>query len=91
MTMNHPYLEITYRRGKPLAAYLYLPRREGDRVVQSEPIGDLFVIDRASDGRVVGIEIIDPISVSAETLNELLIELKQSPLPVADLAPLQAA
>ena len=30
--MNQPYLEITYRRGKPLAAYLYLARREGDCV-----------------------------------------------------------
>jgi hypothetical protein len=91
MNMSQPYLEITYRRGKPLAAYLYLPRREGDRVAQSEPRGNLFVVDRAHDGRLVGIEIVDPISVSVEMLNQLLIELKQSPLPAADLAPLHAA
>jgi uncharacterized protein YuzE len=91
MSMNQAYLEITYRRGKPLAAYLYLPRREGDRVAKSEPVGDLFVVDREADGRLIGIEIIDPASVSAETLNQLLIELNHAPLPAADLAPLQAA
>ncbi len=29
--MKEPYLEVTYRHGKPFAAYLYLPRRAGDR------------------------------------------------------------
>jgi hypothetical protein len=27
--MKERYLEITFRKGKPLAAYLYLPRRVG--------------------------------------------------------------
>lgn len=89
--MNQPYLEITYRRGKPLAAYLYLARREGDRAANSEPVGDQFVIDRASDGRPIGVEIIEPASVSGDALNKLLISLNQSPLSAADLAPLQAA
>lgn len=89
--MNQPYLQITYRHGKPLAAYLYLARREGDRGANSEPIDDQFVIDRAADGRLVGLEIVDPASVSAETLNQLLISLDQSPLPAADLAPLKNA
>lgn len=89
--MNQTYLEVTYRRGKPLAAYLYLARREGDRVARSESVDDLFVIDRAADGRPIGIDITAPTSVSAETLNQLLISLNQSPLSAADLAPLQAA
>jgi len=89
--MNQPYLEITYRHGKPLAAYLYFARREGDRAANSEPAGDPFVIDRAGDGRPLGVEIVDPASVSAETLNQLLLSLNQSPLPEADLAPLKAA
>jgi len=89
--MNQPYLEITYRRGKPLAAYLYLARREGDRAANSEPVDDQFVIDRSADGRPIGVEIVDPASVSAEALNQLLISLDQSPLPAADLAPLKAA
>ena len=89
--MNQPYLEITYRRGKPLAAYLYLARQEGDRAERSEPVGDLFVIDRASDGRPIGVEIITPAEVSAGMLNSLLSQLDQPPLPPADLEPLQAA
>ena len=31
------YLEVIYRKGKPLAAYLYLPRRDGDTAARSEP------------------------------------------------------
>ena len=29
--MREPYLEVTYRHGRPLAAYLYLPRRPGQK------------------------------------------------------------
>lgn len=28
--MSSTYLEVTFRAGKPLAAYFYLPRKEGD-------------------------------------------------------------
>jgi len=28
--MSNSYLEVTYRKGKPFAAYLYLDRRAGD-------------------------------------------------------------
>ncbi len=89
--MNHPYLEITYRRGKPFAAYLYLPRRAGERVARSEAVNELFVIDRAADERPIGVEIVEPSSVTAEMLNDLLATLDQPRLPSADLAPLQAA
>lgn len=35
--MNKPsYLKVTYRNGRPLAAYYYLPRRDGDKSVRTE-------------------------------------------------------
>lgn len=89
--MNQPYLEITYRRGKPFAAYLYLPRRAGECVARSKAVNELFVIDRAADERPIGVEIVEPSGVTAEMLNDLLTTLDQPRLPSADLAPLQAA
>jgi hypothetical protein len=32
--MKWPYLEVTFRNGRPLAAYLYLPRSPGDRMLE---------------------------------------------------------
>ena len=34
--MKHSYLEVTYRKGRPLAAYYYLPRRDGDKSARTE-------------------------------------------------------
>ncbi|MCC7350149.1 MAG: DUF2283 domain-containing protein [Phycisphaerales bacterium] len=89
--MNAPYLEVTFRRGKPLAAYLYLPRREGDRTASSEPVEDSLVIDRSADGRVIGLEIINPGAVSADRVNGILRQLQQPELPIGELAPLRVA
>jgi len=43
--VSHRYLEITYRSGKPLAAYLYLPRQPGDQSVRVEPHGHGYLVD----------------------------------------------
>jgi len=90
-TMNDPCLDVTYRHGKALAAYLYLPRRAGDTASRSEPLDDLLVVDRAADGRPIGIEIIDPAAVSLERMNSVLRQLQQPELSASDLAPLNAA
>jgi hypothetical protein len=42
--MGRPYLEVTYCKGKPFAAYLYLDRRSGDNAARSERRDD-FVVD----------------------------------------------
>jgi len=34
--MKHSYLEVTCRRGRPVAAYYSLPRRDGDKSVRTE-------------------------------------------------------
>jgi hypothetical protein len=48
------YLEITYRRGRPLAAYLYLPRRENDRSRRVVQEAHGLMVDLAEDGRPIG-------------------------------------
>lgn len=89
--MRHSYLEVTYRKGRPLAAYYYLPRRDGDRSARSESAGDGLVVDYASDGRPIGIEITAPSRLELGRLNQLLSGLGQGPVAREDLAPLPAA
>jgi len=47
MTMKHSYLEVTYRNGRPLGAYYYLPRHEGDASVRTESVGEVRPEDLA--------------------------------------------
>jgi uncharacterized protein YuzE len=88
--MSKPFLEVTYRRGKPFAAYLYLDRRPGDKAARSERRED-FVVDFASDGRVIGIELIRLSQIRLGALNEALSAAKTVSLVPDDLAPLSAA
>jgi hypothetical protein len=88
--MSRSYLEITYRKGRPLAAYYYLPRRPDDMSVRTERFGALLV-DFAIDDRPIGIEIPSPTQFELSALNAALARLGQPPAPAEDLAPLVAA
>ena len=89
--MKHRFLEVTFRKGKPLAAYLYLPRRTDDVSARTERHESGLLIDYASDGRAIGIEITAPSHLTLEAVNEVLSSLQQEPATVDDLAPLLAA
>ena len=85
------YLEVTFRNGKPLAAYLYLPRNPGDTSVRTVRHGEGLLIDFAADGRAIGIEITAPTKVSLDALNRALAAVHQDPATPDDLRPLAAA
>jgi hypothetical protein len=89
--MRHPYLEVTYRRGKPLAAYLYLPRPPGACAAQSSEVRPGIVVDRAADGTPIGVELTNPTAVTADELNAVLAEIGVAAVPPSELAPLRAA
>ncbi|HLL88518.1 MAG TPA: hypothetical protein VK324_04390 [Tepidisphaeraceae bacterium] len=89
--MSRPYLEVTYRAGKALAAYLYLDRRAGDRAARTVPASAGLLIDHAPDGRAIGIEITSPSTVTADALNAALASASHPPATPADLAPLKLA
>lgn len=88
---NGPYLEVTFRHGRALAAYLYLPRRTRDRSARTRRVEPGLVIDLAADGRAIGIEITAPTRVTVTALNRVLRELGATLVTRADLAPLRAA
>jgi len=89
--MSERYLEISYRAGKPFAAYLMLPRQAEDRTARSERFSEVLVIDYATDGRAIGIEIVHPQAVTVDELNLALAHVGQSPMGSEDFAPLKAA
>jgi hypothetical protein len=89
--MKEPYLEITFRHGRPLAAYLYLPREGNEKSARTEQAAPGLLVDFAAGGRPIGLEITAPSEVSPATINRVLVDLGLSKLPDADLAPLRAA
>jgi hypothetical protein len=89
--MKESYLEVTFRHGRPLAAYLYLPREAGEKVVRSTKAVAGMVVDWGPTGRPIGIELTAPTNVTLATVNEVLGELGLTPLSAADLEPLLAA
>jgi uncharacterized protein YuzE len=67
--MRGRYLEVTFRKGKPMAAYLYLPRRSGARSIKTESAGSGILVDFGPDGSVLGIEITSPQAITLDTIN----------------------
>lgn len=89
--MKHSYLEVTFRKGKPLAAYLFLPRREGTTSARTETVAPGLLVDFSPDGQPIGVEITSPRTVTLEKINQVLKGLGLSELGPEDLAPLKAA
>lgn len=89
--MKNAYLEVTFRQGRPLAAYLYLPRGLKDKSYRTERIEPGLIIDYGRGGKPIGIEMTAPTKVTATTLNRVLRRLGAPTVTRADLAPLRAA
>jgi uncharacterized protein YuzE len=90
--MTERGLQITYRKGRPFAAYLYLSRVTGERSARTEASADgLLIVDFAADGRPIGIEITGPGAVTLDRINDILRKLDQAPLPEVEFDPLRAA
>jgi uncharacterized protein YuzE len=89
--MKEPYLEVTFRHGRPIAAYLYLPRPAGEKSHRTKRLEPGLIIDFDRDGKPIGIEITAPGQISVASLNQALRDLGLSEISSDDLAPLCAA
>ena len=89
--MRGRYLEVTFRKGRAIAAYLYLPRRGAERAARVSKATPGLLIDYNANGKAIGIEITAPGRVSLTALNRVLSRLGQARLRPEDLAPLLAA
>ena len=89
--MKEPYLEVTYRHGRPLAAYFYLPRATEEKSCRTSKAALGMVVDFDGNGHAIGVEITAPSRVTVTALNRLLCSLGVPPLAADELAPLRAA
>jgi hypothetical protein len=90
--MTERSLQVTYRKGRPFAAYLHLSHATGEKSARTVATPDgLLVVDYDGLGRPVGVEITAPRAVSLERINELLASLGQPPLEDHEFKPVMAA
>ena len=89
--MRHRYLEVTFRKGVALAAYLYLPRAAGTLAASTADGGHGMRVDLGADGKPIGVEITAPLVTTIAHVNELLLRYGKEPLDSEEWAPLAAA
>ncbi|MGH7495410.1 MAG: DUF2283 domain-containing protein [bacterium] len=89
--MNDRYLEITYRKGRMIAAYLYLPRQPREKVKKTSRLTEGILVDYGKEGRPIGVEITAPKQFSLEALNQIVAGLSLPPFTQQELAPLFVA
>ena len=89
--MKERYLEVTFRKGRALAAYLYLPRETGAKSARTERVGDGLLADFDAGGNAIGLELTNPTGVSLEQINAALDAIGAEPVGPEELAPLRAA
>ena len=83
-------IEVIFRKGKPVAAFLHFTQNEEGkrgRVVSITKNVTLHVDERANP---LGIEVGLPATITTRELNEVLRELGQPPVTDADLLPLRS-
>lgn len=89
--MQDTYLGVTFRHGRPFAAYLYLPRSATQKSYKTQELSPGLLVDFAKNGTPIGVEITSPEHVTLTKLNRVLVEIGQPKLKRSDLAPLQTA
>ena len=89
--MKGRYLEVTYRRGRALSAYLYLPRPDGVKSARTERRDHGVMVDFGPDGTALGLEITSPESTSSEDINRILQDLGVEVMEPGELSPIRAA
>ncbi len=88
--MRRRYLEVTFRNGRPFAAYLYPPRPTGAKAARTTDAGRGVKIDYGAGGTPIGIEITAPSAISAADLSAILLSIGVDQLEPGEWAPLAA-
>lgn len=84
-------LQVTYRKGHPFAAYIYLDRPPGERTERTEEVTSDLLVDYSEDGRALGIEVVTPEAVAIEEIFAVFDELGLGRPRESELEPLRAA
>jgi uncharacterized protein YuzE len=82
------HLKVTYKKGKPFAAYLYLPADSSQKAASTREVRPGFVADFDGEGRVLGLEIVNPAESTREQVLDVLRELHVAEIAADELAPI---
>jgi hypothetical protein len=85
------YLQVTFLGGKPLAAYLHLPRNAAAKAARTVDDGHGLRVDYDDNGQAIGVEITSPSAVDLDQINSVLSGLGQTALLAEECAPARAA
>lgn len=89
--MNALSIQVTYRKGRPFAAYIYLRHRPGGKAVRTEEIGNDLLVDFGHEDEPMGIEVVNPEAVRIEEILSVFDSLGLVRPDPIELGPLQAA
>jgi len=78
--MRESYLEVTFRRGRAFAAYLYLPRNTGGKSYRTSRAEPGMIIDFDKGGKAIGVELTAPTQVTAADINRVLSDIGAPPV-----------
>lgn len=73
--MKTPSLQITYRKGKPFAAYIYLAPKPKHESTRTKRIRPGVVVDFGPENQPRGIEVVSPSLISLQDLRDVCEEL----------------
>jgi uncharacterized protein YuzE len=88
--MKATTIEMTFRKGRPFAAYLRLNGPRG-RAALTKRITPSLLVDLDDAGRALGVEILAFDEATVSRINDVLRSVGESELSDAELAPLRAA
>ncbi|MGR3177663.1 MAG: DUF2283 domain-containing protein [Candidatus Anammoxibacter sp.] len=89
--MKDIYLEITFRKGKPFVAYLYLTGKNEIQSSKSIKIEEGLIADYDQNGVLSGLEIISPSTTSIQQIMNVMKKIHAGPISEKELLPLNAA
>ena len=89
--MSERYLEVTFRKGKPIAAYIYLRGRAGARSARTQEMAPGVLVYYGVSGEPIGLELTAPAEVRLGQVNLVLERLGLENISPEELAPLQPA
>jgi hypothetical protein len=89
--MKAPLLEVTFRRGRPMAAYLRLVRTGHGTVKETKEVFPSLFVDLSETGKPLGVEILAFDARTLDRVNEVLGSLGYPVLSADELDPIRAA
>ena len=88
--MTVPSLQVTYRRGRAIAAYISLGARVR-KCHSTQEASPGIIVDYGRDGRAIGVELASPATASLAAVNRVLRAVGVPALRRSDFAPLRVA